>query len=187
MIMHSDVYSAPRGLPRGRCASIVPVVLASGLALGASGCVLPLNVKEPGSPDVVGSTRVVCTEPNDTLTVQGGGHWTDARGRGFYRLIVARGWPTMKNSGAYLQWVQRNDSGPPELVRETLALPLAPRLVNIERASLEISPSGVACVAVESSGRPAHWYSWGPVMLNDARELGAPGQTQPVKACFWDR
>jgi hypothetical protein len=125
---------------------------------------------------------VTCTGPGAEDRIQTSGSWRDSRGSGFYRLIVVRDRISDERLGVYLQWVQRTDSGPPELVRETIALPLVPRLVALDEAAL-YSTSGGVCVSVRSTGRPPHWYSLHQAELHDALLLGGPGETHASSGC----
>lgn len=129
-----------------------------------------------------GRSRVTCTGPDAEDAIQTRGTWRDARGTGFYRLIVVRDRVSDERLGVYLQWVQRNDSGPPERVRETIALPLAARVLTLDEAALYSTSAGV-CVSARSTGRPPHWYSLHQAELHEALLLGAPGETRANTSC----
>jgi hypothetical protein len=63
-------------------------------------------------------------------------------------------------------------------------LPLAPKRIDIQEATLARRPDGSSCVRVRSSGKPAHWYTlfW-DVRVDASFELGPPGIMRPVEPC----
>jgi hypothetical protein len=129
-----------------------------------------------------GRSRTTCTGPNADDRIQARGAWRDSRGSGFYRLITVRDRTDDKRLGVYVQWVQRTDSGAPELVRETIALPLARRVWKIDSTALYSTSAG-ACAEVSSRGWKEHWYN---LSTNDAHHfilLGAPGETRAIGSC----
>ena len=126
--------------------------------------------------------RVTCNGPGAEDRIQSLGAWSDADGAGFHRLIVVRDEFDDARVGVYVQWVQRTDSRPPLLVRQTIALPLPARLLglgDVKMSALSTAP----CVELHGTLRAAHWYSWAPTDLHDAWMLGAPGQMRAVTAC----
>lgn len=127
-----------------------------------------------------GRARAVCSGSSET-PVHEGGHWSDATGSGFYRLIdLGPGW-SGRESGVFLQWVQVDSVSSTQVVRQTMTFPLAPKMLDI-RATLG-SVDGAPCVRVRSSGRPLHWYSWGPQRTDVSLELGPPGVTRNAAGC----
>jgi hypothetical protein len=111
-------------------------------------------------------------------SVHTSGSWTTATSNGFYRLLV----PTddSRAQEAKLQWVQRLD-GDGERVVDSLALPLAPMPLQIERAELHASAAST-CVIVRSAGGKAHWYS-NPQVVATILDLGPPGHATPRPRC----
>lgn len=131
--------------------------------------------------------HVTCWTGGDSTQLPEGGSWANAGGAGFYRLIVVQVGQHVRHAGVFLQWVERPAAGPPERVRETLALPLAPRPMQIDSTALRFTSGGRPCVYVHSTGRPRHWWSWGPVRHRVAFVLGPPGNMRPVPNCTSDR
>lgn len=129
-----------------------------------------------------GTARVTCSGPRSS-PLQTAGTWSDGSARGFYRLIIAGDGVHSRKLGIFLQWVERSDTGAPEIVRETISLPLAPHFLDLNEARLLVRPDRSICVSVRSTGRPLHWYSWGPRRVRVALDLGAPGETKPVSGC----
>jgi hypothetical protein len=128
-----------------------------------------------------GRTRSTCSGSSET-TVQTGGHWSDSTGSGYYRLIdTGPGWEG-RESGVFLQWVQGDPASGAQHVRQTMAFPLAPKLLGVN-ATLVSSVEQGPCVRVRSSGRPLHWYSWGPRQVDVSLELGPPGVTRDAPGC----
>jgi hypothetical protein len=169
------------------------------LCAGASDAVLAmayhgrtsLGYRGGTAPDTVrclewpwqGRARVTCAGPHEKDALQAGGRWSDGATAGFYRLIVIRnGWDA-RQPGVFLQWVQSSGTDAPEVVQETIALPLAPRLFEIEEARLEAAPGAPACVIVRSLGKRPRFFSPTPTFERVAAELGPPGQMRRVTAC----
>jgi len=127
--------------------------------------------------------RVTCWEPEDSRTVQMDGRWEDAGGAGFFRLIVVEITPDARKPGVFLQWVEPSTDGTSERVRETVALPLAPKPLEIEAATLRLTRAGATCVRVSSTGEAPHWWSAQQAREDAAFVLGAPGQMRRVRSC----
>lgn len=155
---------------------------------------LPLRRREPAPPDSLsclewiwqGKARVTCAGPNEAA-LQRGGVWTQGSAVGFYRLIIAGDGLDARKPGVLLQWVQQPDTGPPEIVRATIALPLAPRLLELKEARLSAYQERPSCVSVRSTGRPLHFFSWDMNRVNVALELGPPGETRGISSCSGPR
>jgi len=129
-----------------------------------------------------GRTQVTCAGPREENALQTGGRWTDGATAGFYRLIVINEhWDPLK-PGVFVQWVQSSDTHPREVVRETVAFPLVPKLIEIEEARLEVGRDGLACVIIISRGNSRRWYRLEDVE-RVAMELGPPGEMRRVAAC----
>ena len=124
--------------------------------------------------------RSVCSGSAEK-PVQTGGHWSDSTASGYYRLIDSGpGWEG-RESGVFLQWVEVDRASGAETVRRTITFPLAPRLLSVGAAL--VSQDAGTCVRVRSSGRPLHWYSWGPQQTDVSLELGPPGLTRAAPGC----
>ncbi|MFL5562944.1 MAG: carboxypeptidase-like regulatory domain-containing protein [Gemmatimonadaceae bacterium] len=126
-----------------------------------------------------GRARSVCSGSSEN-PVQVGGSWSDGSSNGYYRLInTGPGWDG-RESGVFLQWVERDARDGAQIVRQTIAFPLAPKLLDVSAAL--ISPPGrSACVRVRSAGRPRHWYSWDQTRLDVSVELGPPGVSREMR------
>ena len=130
--------------------------------------------------------HVACWTAGDSTLLPERGSWTDAAGTGFYRLIAVQVGRNVRHAGVFLQWVERPETGPPERVRQTVALPLAPRPLEIDSTALRFTSGGLTCVYVHSTGWPKHWWSLGPVRERVAFMLGPPGDMRPVPNCAGD-
>ena len=127
-----------------------------------------------------GRARSVCSGSSET-PIQTGGHWSDSTGSGYYRLIDSGpGWEG-RESGVFLQWVQVDPASGAQTVRHTMTFPLVPKLLSVGAAL--VSQDAGSCVRVRSSGRPLHWYSWGPQRTDVSFELGPPGVARDVPGC----
>ena len=165
----------------------------SALHLGATGAVM-LGGSDHAKTDSLAclewvwqdDAQIACWTAGDSTRPSEGGSWTDAGTTGFYRLIVVHVGRNVRHAGVFLQWVERPATGPPERVRETVALPLAPRPLQIDSTALRFTNGGPACVYVHSTGWPRHWWSWGPVRERVAFILGPPGDMRPVPNCASD-
>ncbi|MFL5613026.1 MAG: hypothetical protein ACJ796_05130 [Gemmatimonadaceae bacterium] len=129
-----------------------------------------------------GRARATCTGPRAVDRLQRGGGWSDANGSGYYRLIAAGLGSENGESGLYVQWVQQSATGSPEVVRETVAIPLAPNSLSILEAKLFAENSGAVCVDVRALRRPPHWYSVVDE-VHEAIELRGPGDSRSVVSC----
>jgi hypothetical protein len=124
-------------------------------------------------------THVTCAGRGDRA-LQSGGNWFDARGMGFYRLILVEPSALERRPAAYLQWIQRADSAT-EIVREMIALPMASRPQELNEARLWSRPIG-ACVSVRTTGLPERWYK-SESKKRVALDLGPPGQFHEAESC----
>jgi hypothetical protein len=127
------------------------------------------------------SARVICNGPHNEGAFQSGGFWTVGRETGFFRLIVVNA--GVRDPGVFLQWVQHTDGGSRDRVRQTIAMPVMPRLLGIEHAELHVDTAGTSCVYVRSRGRPPSFFSLGPTQRRVALELGSPGVLRELRAC----
>ena len=128
------------------------------------------------------NSRITCAGPR-RAALQSGGRWTQGSAVGFYRLIIAGDGLDARKAGVFLQWVQQSDRGPPEIVRATIELPLAPHLLELKEARLSMYQDRASCVSVRSTGKPLHFFSWDMNRVNIALELGPPGETRRVSGC----
>jgi hypothetical protein len=129
-----------------------------------------------------GRPRTTCTGPHAEDRIQSGGGWSDARGTGFYRLIAVSHGSASAESGAYVQWVQRGNTGMPEVVRWTIGISLTQDILQSLETKLFVRSSGAACVDVRSVRHPPHWYRLVDE-VHEARELRAPGESRVVASC----
>jgi hypothetical protein len=129
--------------------------------------------------DVARTTCAGRKEP----ALQSGGTWIQGSAVGFFRLIITGDGRYDRTTGVFLQWVQHAEVGTPEVVRETIALPLAPRFVLLDDAKLWARTDRPTCVSVRSSGKGPHLFNWDLDHVSVALELGAPGETHRVSDC----
>jgi hypothetical protein len=136
-----------------------------------------------------GRARVTCGGPREGVLAAGGRWVGGGAGRtgGSYRLIIAEdtvrvpGWRVpMKRPRAYLQWVEQPVAGAPLRVRETLVLPVDPKVVELGDARVQERVGGGWCASMLTTRESA---------LGNLRQqliafaLGPPGVVQAVEAC----
>jgi hypothetical protein len=140
-----------------------------------------------------GRARVTCSGPREGLLAEGG-QWVGGgapRAGGSYRLIIAEdtvrapGWRVpVKRPRAYLLWVDRSTGGSPRHVRETLVLPIDPKVVELGDARVQERVGGGWCASMLAT-RESSLGNLRQEML--AFALGPPGVARPVAACGGER
>jgi hypothetical protein len=130
--------------------------------------------------------RVTCSGPRDGLLATGG-RWSGGGAAGSYRLIIvpeevvpvpgAR--VPWKGPRAYLQWVEQPGTGPGH-VRETIVLPIDPKVIELKDARLQERAGGGWCASVLGTRET---FAGGLPQRLLAFELGPPGVVRAVEAC----
>lgn len=131
-----------------------------------------------------GRPRVTCGAPRDGVLAMGG-RWSGG-GTGSYCLIRvedpvrAPGYRIpVARPRVYVQWVEESAGGPPLRVRETLVLPVDPKVIDIDGLRLQERVGGGWCASMLAT-RNAFMGTAQDLL---AFELGAPGEVREVAAC----
>ena len=128
---------------------------------------------------------MTCGGPNERRSIQIAGRWTDGSATGHYRLIVVEpGWDA-RDAGVFLQWVEGSpQSGTPEIVRETWAVPFPRKVRQLEEAELWPDTGGrPPCVAIHAILEEASVWTWKTPRERGAFVLGPPGEVRRVAHC----
>ena len=132
--------------------------------------------------------NITCRGEYERDALQTGGSWTDGASSGWYRVIVARHrnarvvrrrlWRGVETEPpqVFVQWIQRTPDASRDSVRAIVSLPLAPRLISLERVSLRVERDKPARVILRSTGRPRSSWSLSSGRECAIIELRAPGE-----------
>jgi hypothetical protein len=126
-------------------------------------------------------SHITCARRGETA-LQAGGGWRDGAGAGYYRVIVGPSGVNTRDQRVFLQWVQHADSGRRDVVRAMIAVPLAPRIIDLSVEELLVHSTGGVCVTVHTTSKP-RGISWDVDREQIALELGLPGQTRRLLSC----
>lgn len=121
-----------------------------------------------------GDRRLTC-DSSRAPHVLNGGHWTDGRARGWYRVIVADDEPWGHEARVFMQWLDSSSTGDrPVNVRAQVELPTGPPVKTTPAPTISRLDDRWYVTAV--SAKPTKWGN-----ERDLRfELGPPGQVKQV-------
>ena len=130
------------------------------------------------------SARVTCAGPNQKSVIQTVGTWTEGGATGFHRLIVVEPVWQQRYGGLYLQWVERPAAGGKDVVRETAALHVSPRVMTVDEATLRPGVGGSApCATIRLIRHETSVWTWSTQREDGAVALGPPGEMRRVGSC----